>query len=137
MQKSIGESRRAARSGKPTKGQYQPDRSDFVYLDFTPHAGREQGGRRPAIVLSPAAYNTATGLAWVCPITNQVKGSPWEITLPGGVKVSGCILADQLRSLDWLERNAEFLGKAPTQIIDDVLALIDAVLHPSWQAITQ
>lgn len=110
------------------KAMYQPDRGDFVFLDFTPHAGTEQGGRRPALVLSPMKYNIATSFAVVVPITNQVKGSPWEVTLPKGVGVSGAILANQFRSLDWLARNAEFRSKATDEIMCEVLGRIEAIL---------
>jgi mRNA interferase MazF len=71
------------------KALYQPDRGDLIYLDFTPNAGTEQGGRRPALVLSPKRFNIATSLAVVCPIANQLKGSPWEVPLPKGVGVTG------------------------------------------------
>lgn len=108
---------------------YQPDRGHFIYLDFTPHAGTEQGGRRPALVLSPKNFNIATSLAVVCPITNQVKGSPWEVPLPAGVGVTGAVLANQFRSLDWLVRNAEFRSEATDEIMAEVLGRIEAILN--------
>lgn len=107
---------------------YQPDRGHFVYLDFTPHAGTEQGGRRPALVLSPKNYNIATSLAVVCPITNQLKGSPWEVNLPPGVGVTGAVLANQFRSLDWLARKAEYRSDATTELMCEVLGRIEAIL---------
>lgn len=107
---------------------YQPDKGDFVYLDFTPHTGTEQGGRRPALVLSPLRYNIATSLAVVCPVTNQIKGSPGEVTLPKGAGVTGAVLANQFRSLDWLARNAEFRSKANDDIMREVLGRIEAIL---------
>lgn len=107
---------------------YQPDRGDFVFLDFTPNAGTEQGGRRPALVLSPQKYNIATSLAVVVPVTNQVKGSPWEVELPKGVGVTGAVLANQFRSLDWLARHAEFRSKATDEIMCEVLGRIEAIL---------
>lgn len=110
------------------KALYQPDKGDFIYLDFTPHAGTEQGGRRPALVLSPMKYNIATSLAVVCPITSQVKGSPWEVTLPKGVGVKGAVLANQFRSLDWLARRADFHSKATDDIMCEVLGRIEAIL---------
>ncbi|MHA1565700.1 MAG: type II toxin-antitoxin system PemK/MazF family toxin [Alphaproteobacteria bacterium] len=116
---------------KPKPGRhgiYQPDRGDFVYLDFTPHAGTEQAGRRPALVLSPFAFNVGTGLMFVCPVTNQVKGGSFEVSVPRGAKINGVILSHQLRSLDWIVRNADFHSKAPDATVLEVLARIEAVL---------
>lgn len=107
---------------------YQPDRGHLVYLDFTPHAGTEQAGRRPALVLSPLNYNVATGLMFACPITNQVKGSPFEVALPRGTRITGVVLSNQLRSLDWIARNAQFHSHAPQEVVDEVLARIEAIL---------
>ena len=87
---------------------YVPDNSaDLIWLNFSPQAGSEQAGRRPAVVLSPAAYNSRSHLALVCPITNQQKGYPFEIVLPKGLAITGVILADHVRSLDWREGRAE------------------------------
>ena len=80
---------------------YVPDCGDVVWITFNPQAGHEQAGRRPAVILSPAAYNGKTSLAIVRPITNQVKGYPFEVRIPHGLSVSGVILADQAKSLDW------------------------------------
>lgn len=109
-------------------GAYQPDRGDFVYLDFTPHSGREQAGRRPALVVSPKDFNIATGLFFVCPLTNQVKGSPFEVQVPRGAKLSGAVLTDQLRSLDWLARNASFHSSADQSTLCEVLGRLEAIL---------
>ncbi|OGL44051.1 MAG: mRNA-degrading endonuclease, partial [Candidatus Schekmanbacteria bacterium RBG_13_48_7] len=88
-----------------------PDRGDVVWLTFNPHAGHEQSGRRPALVLSPASYNSKTGLAIINPITNQIKGYPFEVAIPEGFAVSGVVLSDQVKSLDWCARNAEYICK--------------------------
>ncbi len=112
------------------KAAYQPDRRHLVYLDFTPNAGTEQGGRRPALVLSPRNFNIATGLMYACPITNQVKGGSFEVPLPRGVKVTGVILADHMRSLDWIARRAEFHSEVPKDVLSEVLARIEAILSP-------
>lgn len=107
---------------------YIPERGDVVYLDFDPQAGREQKGRRPALVLSPLSYNRRVGLCIVCPITNQTKGYPFEIAIPSGYKVMGVVLADQVKSLDWQARKASFLDHLPQPSVDDVLAKIDVLL---------
>ena len=110
---------------------YQPERGDFIWMDFTPHAGTEQGGRRPALVLSPRRYNVATSLAIVCPITSKVKGSAWEVVLPKGAGLGGAILANHFRSADWLARNAEYHSKAGEDLIAEVLGRIAAILLPT------
>jgi len=127
MTKSTGARPAERKSGKP----YQPDCGHFVYLDFTPHAGREQAGRRPALILSPLQYNIATGLAFACPVTNQAKGSAFEVPIPRGGRVQGVILSNQLRTVDWLARNAEFHSIAPRDTVLEVLARIEAVLQIS------
>src|SRR5438093_12343161 len=88
------------------KSEYIPDRGDAVWITLDPQAGHEQAGRRPALVLSPAAYNGKVGLALLCPITSQVKGYPFEVGMPDGLKVAGVALADQVNSLDWRARKA-------------------------------
>lgn len=110
------------------KAFYQPDRGDLIWLDFDPHAGTEQAGRRPGIVLSPQDFNIATGLAVVCPITNQGKGSSFEVTLPRGAGITGYVLTDQFRSLDWIARKAEFHSKANEATMWEVLGRIEAIL---------
>ncbi len=96
---------------------YVPDRGDLVWLRFDPQAGREQAGHRPALILSPRAYNERTRLALMCPVTGQVKGYPFEVLLPPGFPVSGAILADQVKSLDWRARRARLAGKAPARVV--------------------
>jgi mRNA interferase MazF len=104
-----------------------PQRGDVVW-QFDPQAGHEQSGRRPALVVSPMAYNAKVGLALLCPITSQVKGYPIEVRLPAGLKVSGVILADQVKSLDWRARQAERLGVVPARVIADVLLKLGLLL---------
>lgn len=108
---------------------YIPDRGDFVWLQFNPQAGHEQASRRPAIVLSPASYNTKTGLALVCPVTSKIKGYPFEVVIPDGFEVQGAILSDQIKNLDWRSRRAAFISRAPDLVIRDVLARIYAILE--------
>jgi len=109
---------------------YIPDRGDLVWLTFDPQAGREQSGRRPALVVSPRSYNQKSHLAILCPITSQVKGYPFEVLLPAGSAVSGAILADHLKSLDWKARDAHRAGKAPASVLADVLARLSPLLFP-------
>jgi mRNA interferase MazF len=100
---------------------YIPDRGDIVWTSLTPQAGYEQAGRRPALVLSPEAYNRKVGLAILCPITSQVKGYPFEVLIPEGFKVSGVVLSDHVKSLDWKARNVEFICQLPTHSVDEVI----------------
>jgi len=107
---------------------YIPDAGDLIWLTFDPQAGREQAGRRPALVLSPAAYNEKTSLALVCPISSRVKGYPFEVSLPEGLPISGVVLSDHLKSLDWTQRRADFVARAPGDVISEVLARLAPLL---------
>src|SRR4026209_2083145 len=98
---------------------YTPQRGDVIWLTFTPQAGREQGGRRPALVLSPREYNRKTGLAVMWPITSRVKGYPFEVVLASG-PVQGVVPSDHLKNLDWKERQATFEGKVSTDVLREV-----------------
>lgn len=109
---------------------YVPRRGDVVWLQFDPQAGHEQSGMRPALVISPAAYNGRVGLALFCPITSQVKGYPFEVALPPGLKVRGVILADQLKSLDWRVRRARRAGSVPADVVDETVAKIQVLVDP-------
>jgi mRNA interferase MazF len=105
-----------------------PDRGDVVWLDMDPQAGHEQRGRRPALVLSPVAYNRKVGLAIFCPLTTQIKGYPFEVVVPMGLKAQGTILADQVKSLDWRARRASLLCRLPTAITEEVLGKLNSLL---------
>jgi mRNA interferase MazF len=107
---------------------YVPERGDVVWINLNPQAGHEQAGRRPAVVLSPAAYNGKVGLAILCPITSQVKGYPFEVLIPGGLDVSGVILADQVKSLDWQARKAELICVLPAVAVTEVLQKLGVLL---------
>lgn len=107
---------------------YIPVRGDVVWINLNPQTGHEQKGRRPALVLSPEDYNKKVGLAIFCPITNQVKGYPFEVLIPEGLKTSGVILADQVKSLDWKTRNAELICRIPAEITKIVLERIYTLL---------
>jgi mRNA interferase MazF len=101
---------------------YVPSRGDLVWLEFNPQAGHEQAGHRPAFVASPVEYNRKVGLALLCPITNQIKGYPFEVVLPAGLKVRGAVLADQVKSLDWKARNARKADRVSDALVAEVLA---------------
>ena len=103
---------------------YVPDRGDIVWLRFTLQAGHEQAGHRPALTVSPRAYNAKVGLALFCPITSHVKGYPFEVLLPEGLPAEGAILSDQIKSLDWRSRRAKRLCSAPRDVVEETLAKI-------------
>lgn len=108
---------------------YIPARGDLVWLQFTPQAGHEQAGHRPAVALSPRSYNQKTGLALFCPVTSQIKGYPFEVKLPDGLAVRGVVLCDQVKSLDWSARQARLVARLPAATMDDVLAKVLALLR--------
>jgi mRNA interferase MazF len=107
---------------------YIPERGDIVWLTFNPQAGHEQQGRCPALVLSPSAYNAKVGLAVFCPITSQVKGYPFEVLIPPGTEISGVILADQVKSLDWQARQTEFICRLKESALEEVLQKLKTLL---------
>lgn len=108
--------------------QYVPDRGDVIDLDFSPQSGREQGGRRPALVLSGAEYNERVRLCVCCPITSRAKGYPFEVEIQRAPGVSGVALADQVSSLDWHARNASRRSRVPNLVIDKVVAKINDLI---------
>ena len=108
-------------------GRYVPERGDLIWITLNPQAGHEQAGRRPALVLSPGRYNGRVGLV-LCPITNQIKGYPFEVQIPDGEKVSGVIPSDQAKSLDWRARQAEFIGRLPGSVTAEVLRKLNTLL---------
>jgi mRNA interferase MazF len=105
-----------------------PRRGDLVWVDFTPQAGHEQAGRGPALILSPETYNRKTGLAIACPITSQAKGYPFEVPLPAELPITGVILSDHVRNIDWRARRAECAGKADEDTIAEVCAKLSALI---------
>ena len=107
---------------------YVPQRGDVVRITLNPQAGPEQAGRRPAVILSPAAYNAKVGSALLCPITSQIKGYPFEVVIPPGLGVSGAILADQVKSLDWQARQAELIYALLPPTTSEILQKIGALL---------
>lgn len=107
---------------------YVPERGDVIRIGLDPHLGHEQRGRRPALVLSPKAYNGRVGLALLCPITSQVKGYPFEVPLPDGLAVAGVVLADQVKSLDWKARQCMQICAVPEPVVVQVLQRLNALL---------
>ncbi len=107
---------------------YVPDRGDAVWITLSPQAGHEQSGRRPAVVLSPGAYNGKVGLAILCPITNQIKGYPFEVLIPSGLAITGAVLSDQVKSLDWRAREARMICTLPESTIAEALQKLNTLL---------
>ena len=107
-----------------------PRRGEIIWLNFDPQTGHEQAGRRPAIVLSDASYNSKSGLALVCPITRRAKGYPFEVPLPPRLPLDGVVLVDQLRSLDWRQRKAVFICKLPSDSLAEITAKAIPLVDP-------
>src|SRR5258708_40258553 len=109
--------------------EYVPDAGDLIKVDFTSgQPGNEQAGWRPALVLPPRAYNKKSGLAAVVPVTNEIKGYPFEVDLPAGLKITGTILSDAVRSIDWRARHIRYFDKAPPEVLRSVQAKLAALL---------
>jgi len=111
-------------------GPYCPKRADVVWLTFDPQAGHEQAGRHPALVISPESYNRKVGLVLLCPLTQRKKNYPFEVDVPQGLPVSGVMLADQLKSMDWRARKTEYCCKLPDTLLQEVVAKAQTLLTP-------
>ena len=111
--------------------EYIPDAGDIVWVDFTPQAGHQQAGRRPALVLSPKIYNDKAGLAVMCPITSRVKGYPFEVAIVRSGPIQGVVLSDQLKSLDWRQRKAERAVRVSPKVLEEVRGRIAVLLGVS------
>ena len=107
---------------------YVPDRGDIVWLQFNPQSGHEQSGKRPALTLSPKAYNQKVGLAIFCPITSQEKGYPFEVKIHSK-EINGVVLSDHVKSLDWKERNAKFITKVSPAVISTVINIFKTIIE--------
>jgi len=107
---------------------YVPNRGDVVWISLNPQAGHEQAGRRPAVVVSPLAYNRKVGLALLCPVTSQIKEYPFEVIIPQGLKLSGAVLSDQVKSLDWRARRAELICTLPRDTIVEVVQKLSTLI---------
>lgn len=108
---------------------YCPRRGDVVWISFNPQAGHEQAGHRPALVLSPESYNRKVGLALLCPVTSQIKGYPFEVHVPPGLKTAGVVLSDQVKNMDWKARGTSFLCSLPDPVVREVLNKVGTLLN--------
>ena len=110
-------------------GDYIPNKGDFIALTFDPQSGHEQRGRRPALVVSNDLFNRHTGLCIVCPVTNTRRNFPFHVSIPDGEKITGVVMVEQVKSVDFQARSATRLGKAPESVLDDVLSILDACIY--------
>ncbi len=108
---------------------YYPHKGDYICVDFDPQSGHEQQGRRPALVISNTVFNKRTGMAFVCPITNRDRDFPFHVPVGGSGKVTGFVMVEQVKSIDFQSRNAQTVGKASDAVLDEVLALLDACIY--------
>jgi mRNA interferase MazF len=108
-------------------GNYVPERGDIVWLNFNPQTGHEQKGRRPAIVISPKKYNEKVGMAIFCPITSKIKNYPFEVRIKNG-KIDGVVLSDQIKSLDWKNREIEFITKENIETIKEIINKLSVLI---------
>ena len=108
---------------------YIPRKGDFITLSFDPQSGHEQKGRRPALVISNTAFNQHTGLAVVCPLTTTNRNYPFHVPVGGVAEVSGFVMVEQVKSVDYRARDARRIGKATERVLEDVLAILEACLY--------
>ncbi|MDT4952755.1 MAG: mRNA interferase MazF [Acidobacteriota bacterium] len=107
---------------------YVPEKGDFITLSFDPQSGHEQKGRRPALVISNFLFNQTVGLAIVCPITNTNRNIPFHLPVTSASSLTGFVMVEQVKSVDYNARKARFVGKAPSQFVDDVVAIVDVCI---------
>ncbi len=108
---------------------YVPDKGDFIAVTFDPQSGHEQKGRRPALVVSNTLFNRHTGLAIVCPLTNTDRHFPFHVNVAGDPVVTGFVMVEQVKSIDFLTRKAKLLGRASQSVLEEVLSVLDACLY--------
>lgn len=109
--------------------EYVPRKGDFIAVSLDPQAGHEQRGRRPALVVSNDLFNRHTGLCLVCPVTNTRRDYPFHVSIPDNEDITGFIMVEQVKSIDFRSRKAKRIGKAPDQVLEEALALLDAVIY--------
>jgi len=107
---------------------YVPQKGDFITLSFGPQSGHEQKGRRPALVVSNDLFNKATGLAIVCPITNTNRSIPFHLAVPAGSSLTGLVMTEQVKSIDFNARGAKFVENAAALFVEDVIAIVEACI---------
>ena len=108
---------------------YVPERGDFVIVTFDPRAGHEQKGRRPALVVSNTLFNRHTGHAIACPVTNTFRNIPLHVAIPGACSLTGYVMAEQVKSVDYTARRVKLVEKTPGSLLDEVLSILDACLY--------
>lgn len=108
---------------------YMPEKGDFIALSFDPQAGHEQKGRRHALVVSNTLFNQKVGLAFVCPITNTLQCIPFHVKIPPTSILTGVVMVDQVKSVDFSARKAQFIEKSPVMLFNEVLAILDAIIY--------
>jgi mRNA interferase MazF len=108
---------------------YIPRKGDFVAVTFDPQSGHEQRGRRPALVVSNTLFNEHTGLAIVCPVTNTDRDFPFHVRVVDGTNVTGFIMVEQVKSIDFRARNAKRIGRASDSVLEEVLSILDACIY--------
>ena len=109
--------------------EYVPRKGDFIALTFDPQSGHEQRGRRPALVVSNDLFNRRTGLCIVCPVTNTGRDYPFHVPIPAGQDVTGFVMVEQVKSIDFHSREAKRVGRAPEQILEEALSILDACIY--------
>ncbi len=108
---------------------YVPRKGDFVAVTFDPQSGHEQRGRRPALVVSNDLFNKATGFCVACPVTNTRRDFPFHVTIPDGESVTGVVMVEQVKSIDFRARSVERIGAAPESVLEEVLSILDACIY--------
>ena len=108
---------------------YIPRQGDIIAITFDPQSGHEQKGRRPALVVSKDLFNRSTGLAIVCPVTNTVRGFPFHVPIPKGSKLTGFILVEQVKSVDFRSRHAKRIEHGNEGLLSEVLSILDACIY--------
>ena len=108
---------------------YIPDKGDFVILTFDPQAGHEQMGRRPGLVISNRTFNECSGMSLICPVTNTDRGIPFHKPIPPSCGITGVVMVDQVKSVDYRARKIQFMEKAPPELLSEVLAILEAIVY--------
>jgi len=108
---------------------YIPRKGDFIAVTFDPQSGHEQRGRRPALVVSNDLFNRHTGLCVACPVTNTRRDYPFHVSIPEGQDVTGVVMVEQVKSIDYRSRKVKRIGEAPDAVMQEVLSILDACIY--------